>query len=461
MAENTLNSQPLNKGGVQYSGTTPNAPNGGAEMSFGIVNADIPDFFTTSYDRNIVKHGWATTPINTITRKIGFKQTKSMYYGYWSLGMREGSDALASEIKFTENNVSAAAYNSSGIKNVSIETVTIPVKNAKRFDKTDQITFVGVPGVGLNPVSRRNDTIPHMPLNAVVVGHDKSSNSTITVRFLNSMEGQTIPADTEIIILGHAVAEADGAVAPHAANPTNTVQHMQKFMTSASVTNVWIESEKQANYGLGDIFDMNNQQFIEDIEKTYIWSVRDCIVDEETKAQTWTTGGLIQQMLEGGAKFIELKASTMTDASIMDMMTDVFIGNTGSTSRYFLTGSELFKGFLKQKDIAKQVHHTDPVRKFEYDWARIRFGAYSLLQTPHPLFDKFKQYSGMGLILDLQYVERHVFRAMTEDQLDMMKIGVKDSKDVRCCEISSILLKYPQCHALVMYTDDVATGAAA
>jgi hypothetical protein len=50
---------------------------------------------------------------------------------------------------------------------------------------------------------------------------------------------------------------------------------------------------------------------------------------------------------------------------------------------------------------------------------------------------------------------------MTEDKLDMMKIGVKDSKDVRCCEISSILLKYPQCHALVMYTDDVATGAAA
>ena len=114
MAEQTLNSQPLNEGGVQYSGTTPNAPNGGAEMSFGIVNADIPDFFTTSYDRNIVKHGWATTPINTITRKIGVKQTKSMYYGYWSLGMREGSDALASEIKFTENNVSAAAYNSSG-----------------------------------------------------------------------------------------------------------------------------------------------------------------------------------------------------------------------------------------------------------------------------------------------------------------------------------------------------------
>lgn len=454
MAEN-LTQQPLQEGGVQFSGTTPNAPNGGAEMNYGIVNAEIPDFFTTSYDRNIVKHGWATTPINTITRKIGFKQTKSMSYGYWSLGMREGSDALAEAVTFEAD---GAMYNASGVQNTEVGLVTLKVKNAKRFDKTDQITFVGVPGVGLDPATNTYKEIPYMPLNALVVDQDKSKNSTITVKFLNNMAGKTIPVDTEIIILGHAVAEADGRVAPHAANPTPTKQHMQKFMTSASVTNVWIESEKQANYGLSDLVDMNNQQFIEDTEKTYIWSVRQSVVDDESGTSTWTTAGLIQQMLEGGSKLIELKASTLTDGSIMDMMTDVFIGNTGSTSRYFFTGSELFKAFLKQKDIAKQVHHTDPVRKFEYDWARIRFGAYSLLQTPHPLFDKFKKYSGTGLILDLQYVERHVFRAMTEDQLDMMKIGVKDAKDIRCCEISSLLLKYAQCHALVIYTDDSAAA---
>jgi hypothetical protein len=62
----------------------------------------------------------------------------------------------------------------------------------------------------------------------------------------------------------------------------------------------------------------------------------------------------------------------------------------------------------------------------------------------------------MGMILDMKYVERHVFRAMTEDQLDLMEIGVKDSKEVRCVEISSLLLKYPQCHALVVLEDDAA-----
>lgn len=455
MAE-TLEKTPLNGGGVQFSGTIPSAPNGGSEMNYAVVSADIPDFFTTSFDKNIVKHAWATTPINTITRMIGFKQTKSPRYGYWSMGMRESCDQLDLAQKITFGSAESA-YSTNGMPNGTPTSVTLKVKNAKRFDITDQISFIGQYGVGLDHASNTNKVLPYLPLNAIVVGHDKSSSvNTITVKFLNNMEGQELPVDAEIIILGHAVTEGDAQVAPHAASPTPTTQHMQKFMASASVTNMYLEAEKQATYGLSDLVDMTSQQFTEDIEKTYIWSVRQCITDDNTGAITWTTGGLIQQMIEGGAKIVTLKASTMNDGAIMDMMTDVFIGNTGSTNRYFFTGSELFKAFMKQKDIYKQVHNSDPVRKFEYDWARIRFGAYSLLQTPHPLFDKFKQYSGMGLVLDMQYVERHVFRAMTEDQLDMMSIGVKDAKDVRCVEISSILLKYPQCHALVMYTNDEA-----
>ena len=59
-------------------------------------------------------------------------------------------------------------------------------------------------------------------------------------------------------------------------------------------------------------------------------------------------------------------------------------------------------------------------------------------------------YGNMGLVIDMKYLERHVFRPMTEDKLDMMAIGVKDSKELRCVEISSMLLKYPQCHAMVL-----------
>lgn len=452
MSQETVNVQaatPTNPG-VQVGGTTPSAPNGGGEMSYGVVDAEVKGFFTTSYDREVVKYGWATTPLNTITRKLGFRQQKSMNYGYWSLGMRKSTANLAesADFEFTSN-TDAVGYN-----NPSPAIVTLKVDNAKAFDKTDQISFVGAYGCN----ATGDGEIPYMPLNAIVVGHNKSTSAggnTIDVQFLNSWSGTVIPKDCKIIILGHALAEGDGRVAPHAATPTPTTQFMQKFMTSAAVTNVYLESQKEADYSLQDLVSMNNQQFIEDIEKTYIWSVRKCITDVETGATTWTTGGAIQQMLEGGALVITIKKSQVTDEVIMSLMTDAYIGNTGSTQRYFFTGTELFKAFMLQKDIAKQVNANEPIRKFEYDWSRIRFGAYSLLQTPHPLFDKFG-YGNMGMILDMKYVERHVFRAMTEDQLDLMEIGVKDSKEVRCVEISSLLLKYPQCHALVVLEDDAA-----
>ena len=421
--------------GVQITGTIPSAPNGGVEMSHGVVEAEVPGFFTTSFDKNVVKYGWATTPLNTITRSVGYRATKSLKYGYWSLGMRESVTNLALSSAYT--------VQASDVENPnSPDLVTLKVANAKLFDVTDQITIKGVTRPETSKVHQ------YMPFNARVSSIKRGDNE-IVVQLLNGEAGAVIPADAEVIILGHAVAEGDAQVAPHAATPTPTYQYMQKYMTTASVTNEYLEAQKEANYGMSDLVDMNNQQFVEDIEKNNIWGTRSCTVDPETNATTWTSAGIIQQMLEGGAHVISIPKSAISDEVIMSMMSDVFIGNTGSTQRYFFTGSQLFKNIMLQKDIAKQVNANEPVRKFEYDWSRIRFGSYSLLQTPHPLFDKFG-YGNMGLVIDMKYLERHVFRPMTEDKLDMMSIGVKDSKELRCVEISSMLLKYPQCHAMVL-----------
>lgn len=427
--------------GMQITGTTPSAPNGGGEMGFGVVETDVPGFFTTSFDKNVVKYGWATAPLNTITRSVGYRATKSLKYGYWSLGMRESVTTLAMDSAYT---IQAADVENPNAP----ELVTLKVANHKLYDVTDQITIKGF----TRP--KGSKTHQYMPLNARVSSVNRG-DGTISVQFLNGEEGIVIDKDSKVIILGHAVAEGDARVTPHAATPTPTYQYMQKYMTSAAVTNEYLEAQKEANYGLADLVSMNSQQFIEDIEKSNIWGVRSSTVDPETNATTWTSAGVIQQMLEGGAHVISIPKNTVSDEAIMTMMTDVFIGNTGSTNRYLFTGSEFFKSIMLQKDIAKQVNMNEPVRKFEYDWSRIRFGSYTLLQTPHPLFDKF-DCGNMGMVIDLKYLERHVFRAMTEDQLDLMAIGVKDSKEIRCVEISSMLLKYPQCHALIFIEDAAA-----
>lgn len=444
MAENkSVTSGDPNNPGVFVQGSIATAPNGGFNLGADVVEAETPGFLTTEYDRDVVRMGWASAPINAMTRDIGFKITRTLKYGYWVMGMRESKDTLTEEYTVTEEDV--RSRKAPGL-------VSLTVKNPSHFDVTDEIMFKGI-----NGVNEDGEEVLYMPCNARVVGVS-TTEKKISVQFLNAKAGTVIPEDTTILILGHALAERDAKVTPHAASPEPREQYMQKFMCSAEATNMYLESDKEANWELNDLREMNSQQFIEDIEKTYIWGIRSYTTDPSTKAVTRTCAGIIQQMLEGEAHIIKLKKSMLTDETIIRMMSEVFVGNTGSTQRYFYSGMDLTTAFFSLKDVRRQINANETVRKFEFDFTRFRLFNFTLYNAPHPLLDKMG-FSNIGLILDRKYVERRVFRPLNEDQKDLYDIGFSDSQEIRCCEVSSILLKYPQCHALVVYEDDTALGS--
>lgn len=430
---------------------TPPAENPGVQVSEqaiseGLIQTEVPGFFTTAWDRDVVKYGWASTPINVITRKLGFRTTKTMTFGYWSLGMRECM--LKTTTSITLPTIAAAE-----VARNETEEVTIKVDAAKRIDLTDQIMFKGYSGT-----NSKGEKVPYMPLNARVTKVDRSKGE-VSVIFMNGVSGETIAAGTTILVLGHALAEGDARVTPHSANPVGTTQQMQKFMCTASATNIYLEAAKEANYGLADLVEANNQQFVEEIEKTYIWGIRSITTDPQTNERTYTCAGLIQQMLEGGSHVIEIQEDLVSDKTLQDAMTDIFIGNSGSGSRYMLDGIEVFKALLNRSDVTKHQDANDTVTKFEYDWSRIRLQNFNLYQMPHPLLDKLG-FSNYALVLDMKYVERRVFRTMKQDTRDLMALGEHDSKEVRCQEISSILLKSPKSHALIIITKAPAGDAA-
>ncbi len=444
--------------GVDITGSIPAAPNGGGGLDTQVTQSEVPGFLTTIFDKNVVKQAFSTTPINSMTREIGFRNTKSMEFGYWSHGLREtiGTVKTAFSLATVESHINASG---TAIKNQPSGT-TIEVENAKIFDPTDQIMFVGEGLWGLDSTGVAREG---MPLNARIMagiggglgGVNKTRNE-ITVQFLNADKTLTIPAGTEIIILGHALANTDAQTIPHASLPEPKLQYMQKFMTEALVENIFIESQKEANWGMRDIIELNNQEFIEEIEKSYIFSIRSKTTDVNTSLLTYTCAGLIQQMLEGGAHYISIPKSALTDESVIGFLSKIFVGNTGSTQRYMYSGMEFSTSLFSLKSIQRQLNVNDTVRKFEYDFSKLRLFAYTLLHRPHPLLDKYRR-SNWAIVLDRKYVERHVFRPMIEDQKDLMDLQLLDAKNVRCCEISSILLKYPQCHAIIVIVDDTNT----
>lgn len=466
MAESTTPTNPPVQGavvttpeGVQVTTPTPPVPNpDDPGLSNALIESEVPGFFTTTYDRDVVKYGWATIPLNLIMRKIGFRHTNSLKYGYWFLGLREDTSTLSANVTIS----SGDSYIDETNEKPNETEIYVPKEHAARFDKAVQIMFPGVDGV-----NKKGEVIEFMPATALVRKIEYNQTlaggkaTKLTVQFVGVKEGTTITAGEDIIVLGHAIEEGDARVTARASNPVPTHQLMQKFMCSAAVTNEYLQAAKEAKYGETDLKDQNNEAFLCEIEKSYIWGRRAILRDIVTGNPTQMAAGLIQQMLEGGSHVVKISLSAFKDKDgnsdeiIMGALSELFVGNTGSATRYLLHGMKFFQNLMSSKDIRRQVNVNDTVRKFEYDWSKLRLGPYVLLGMVHPLLDKLKKFSNWGIVLDLKYVERRVFRAMTEDQLDLYKLGVSDAKEFRCCEISSLLLKYPECHGLIIFVDDL------
>jgi len=85
---------------------------------------------------------------------------------------------------------------------------------------------------------------------------------------------------------------------------------------------------------------------------------------------------------------------------------------------------------------------------------------FTIDNKPYSLFDLLG-FSNMAVVFDKANIERCVFRTMDEEMLDLDKLMLEDSKVLRCCEISSIVVKQPKCHRILfLHEGTQATNAA-
>lgn len=408
---------------------------GDGGLTTSVTREESPGLLKDLFDDEVVKMGFSSAPINAMTRDMGYRRIKSMEYGYYSVDLRVVEDAVKTQLEVgaTENRETP-------------ERKTLTVYNPGVFDKTDQIMFSGISGY-----SEKGTELPQVYLCARVC---EVGSTDITVQFLNpNPAGVTIPVDTPIFILGHAASETDASTVPYSALPTRKKQYMQKFMVQSLISNVQLESQKEVRWDESDINELLMQQFSEDIEKSYIFGVKSYTYDAVTRLYTYTTSGIIEQLVEGGGHVIEVNRSDFNDEKVIDITSEIFVGNSGSNTRYIYMGNDFACQLFKLPNITKYQNVNDTVRKFEFDFKRIRLMSYILLGISHPLLDKMKM-GNYAIVLDRQYIQRRVFRSIEETMLKMKETGLYDGKSTVWSEISSVILKYPQCHALIKLVDD-------
>ena len=405
-----------------------------------------PDLIDDPIDQLICKMFQSGIALDQIGRHLQQVKQNGMRYSFWSVDTRP-----------IESVTTAAVGN---VANAT--TIALPVANINIFDKTDIIVVPSVRGYEFNSSSTSRASYL-VPLVLYVQAID-SQNGTLICQAVNGKYATTgsliptIPQSTKVYRLGHAASEGDVQTTPYAALPEPDELFMQIFKTQVMESTISIDSEKKVNWSLADQQELALYNMRKEIELSYIYGVKGYFRDLNTKRYVYTCSGVIQQILEKGT-VIPLTLSTMTENSLLtDVVKTIFLGNSGSASRYMFAGSDFVAKVGSLGNVSKQIDATQVFRKFGVDWKSIQFMSWQLNLYQHPLLDQIGL-SKCAIVLDLPHVRKNVFRSLTNDVLDLIKSGVFDGKSTVWTEISSIGLKYPKCHAFIYDTTQFAPVA--
>lgn len=438
-----------------------------AALSAALSEEAVPGFLHTPYDNAVTICGYPDLVLNQMLRSMGYRQVMSPKFDHFSVDQRKSIDVVTTgghvDLPSGRNVFKGTTAGGSSVNN----TIELVVANVGIFHENDQVMFKGVAGYDKQGMAH-----PYYYLNGYVSKVIRSS-SKIEVVLLNATANTsfyataaTLPAgltkagspavftitianDTAVVILGHALPEEDAHTVPSQSIPEPSEQYMQKFMTQANVTNVWLDSEKNVNWGLKDIKDGVNREFLLETEKTYWFGTKQYFLDPETNKMVRTTGGFFEQLFEEGVEVIEMWKEELTDESLINTMATIFVGNRGSERRYMLTGINFASSIFSLKGMQKQVSVNSTRRQFTYDWNEWKLFNFTIQNKPYSLFDMLG-FSNMAVVFDKANIERCVFRPMNEDMLDLDKLMIEDVKVLRCCEISSIVVKQAKSHRIIV-----------
>lgn len=403
-----------------------------------LARRESPELIDDPIDRVVTKMYRSAVEIDQILRSIGYVNQNGMRFSYFAVDTRE-----------VETEVSATTQTS------TTSQVAIKVQNPRIFDPTDIVRVKGVKGFNAD------GTQSELSLNLYVV---EVGTDQITVQAVNgkplagTVGGMEVPAiaqGTILYRLGHAASEGDMQTAPYNALPLPTENYMQIFKTQTMQSSIAIESDKKVDWKPSDNEELAIYNLRKEIEATYLFGVKGYFRNHSTMRYVYTTAGILQQLIENGGALIQFGEGAGTedddlakldDNALIDIMNQVFIGNSGSNERYMWAGSGLLAALAKIPNIQRQMDANQTERKFGIKFKTIEYLSFSLLVKMHPLLDEYG-FSNCFFVLDMPLIKKHVFRSMTKDILNLKQAGLYDGDSAVWTEISAPAVRYPKCHA--------------
>lgn len=382
---------------------------------------ELRHFFENEVSKEITKMRPSASPLDTLIRETKkIVPVKSWESEWYAVDVRETMDAI---------------HTTAGAGTYSDPTAhEIKVKKPQIWSVDDNIRVDGVPGTDGTPL------ILH------IIGKTSTHLRVIPVNPVANHNVPDLPGDTGLTRIGNAKAEVDAQTTPYAVFPQKFKNYSQIHMAQVEET-VYAKLHKKEvkhdlyDYQIQSIFDMKRA-----MEYTSLWGYPAKIYDPE--GQEW-------KYMSGGVTNFITKELTYTDAGFnnakfMEWGKELFVGNSGAEKRFAFLGSEVIEALGGSDYFQKQLDAKNTEIVFGVTFYRIELPFGVIMLKHHQLFDDVYLSKG-GLVLDINNIEKHVFKPMETRELELKKSGQKNVNAYVLDETFCLATRYPDTHAIIKH----------
>lgn len=423
-----------------------------------VPSADAQGLNMQDVSQEITRMNPDRYPLDTIMRNYAKKvrRVHSQECKYYQQSAKPMTDYLDGNAHGNGGSAASPACNFMA-QGDGATSVFVQVKNPKIWRKKDTLLMrnlnINVDNSG-RPFIGGDDTIRYDQMFYVA---DKTG-LVLELIPIGGMKGDGANADTYVVPtfrsttplfrMGSAMAEKDAKTDPFAMLPASNVNYCQNFMCQIEMSTFEKMTKKEADISFSDqevdmLYNMRAE-----IESSFIWGEKH--IYDNGGDRTYFTEGItrqIKKMLYYGAGSGD---TTLTPLQYTAWMKSLFTGNDGSTDRVLLAGADLIASIELLRESQKQLSGNTVQETYLGVKCTSIVSTFGVLHIVHaPLFDE-QGWSARGLAFDPEHLYKEVFQPMIARDLDFRSSGEKNADAKMLQEVSCLVLRYPDCHALIM-----------
>lgn len=388
----------------------------GAPLTTGLAAQAAPSLLTNAIDKAIVKIRPMATPLDQISRLGHVRQVDSLEVDYYSV------DTRLSHTQVTGVNT---ADDMETDPDGTYTGLLVSVRDASVFEPSETFGFTDADG----------------NLYAGYVVAKEGSDLTVC---LPAADSSKLTAGLRLIRMGRAATQLDVQSPQFAVLPRKSTNLCQIFKMQVEQSVIMKLSHKEIGWDFTDqqeaaVYDMRLG-----MERQFLFGRRMKFFDPVKQETVTATQGIWHQ----AGKTIRTDLASLDAKALIDILRKIFTENSGSRRKVLIAGSGLISA-LNKIDAQRVITARDQVTSWGIDFSELisKFGRLYVVFSE--VFDSMDM-PGNGIVVDPEYIQKHVFIPMNAERLDLRGSGQRNTEAVVLTEASCLTLRYPEAHARII-----------